>query len=156
MRTEPNTNNSGKTKTTHKKFDQTTSPVTGGEKSHTSYPVMSQIFLQGCIEGGDSMLTSAKKITSTIKSSTLKQLLRKRKITHVPITIVNKAYHKRYKDTPKKKVRSEMNQRVWMYYQVCILDKHFQKNIILALHSLYQVNLTNPFISKLIISLNKY
>lgn len=26
---------------------------------HTSYPVISQIFLHGCIEGGDSILTSA-------------------------------------------------------------------------------------------------
>ena len=98
---------------------------------------MSQIFLQGCIEGGDSILTFVKKITSTFKSSRLKQLLRKRKIKHVPITIINK-------DTPKKKVRSEINLWLWMYYQVCILDKHFQKNIILALHSLYQVNLTRP------------
>lgn len=40
---------------------QTLSPVTNLNESHTSYPVISQILLHGCIEGGDSMLTSEKK-----------------------------------------------------------------------------------------------
>lgn len=35
------------------------------EKAYTSYPVMSQIFLQGCIEGGDSILTSVQKQQDT-------------------------------------------------------------------------------------------
>ena len=33
-------------------------------KPHTSYPVISQILLHGCIEGGDSILTSTEHETS--------------------------------------------------------------------------------------------
>ena len=33
-------------------------------KPHTSYPVISQILLHGCIEGGDSILTSIEQETS--------------------------------------------------------------------------------------------